>query len=140
MKYLCMFMFLFHFGFGQSVEGYWKTINENGEEKSIVYIYTTADGTLEGTIQDIANPDHRDIRCVKCKGDKKDKLFIGLKIIENMKLDKKQWADGTITDPNTGKVYDCKIWLDKNNPNILNVRGYVGFFFKTQYWQRAEKT
>jgi len=36
-------------------------------------------------------------------------------------------------DPETGKVYDCKIWLENGQ---LKVRGYVAFFYRTQTWLR----
>ena len=39
-------------------------------------------------------------------------------------------------NPDDGKVYRSKIWLDEDNPDLLNVRGYVGIFYKTVQWQR----
>jgi uncharacterized protein (DUF2147 family) len=39
-------------------------------------------------------------------------------------------------DPETGKVYDCKLWLEGD---VLKVRGYVAFFFRTQTWRREGK-
>ncbi|HCZ37305.1 MAG TPA: DUF2147 domain-containing protein, partial [Cytophagales bacterium] len=34
-------------------------------------------------------------------------------------------------DPNNGKIYRCKVWLEGNN---LKLRGYLGPFFRTQTW------
>jgi uncharacterized protein (DUF2147 family) len=138
MKYLLLLFFV-QLSIGQNVEGYWKTIDEDGKEKSIVKIYKTEDGTLEGVIDEILDPEKKDFVCVKCKGDKKDKPLEGLKIIENMKPEDDEWKDGTITDPNNGKTYDCKLWLDEDNKSVLNVRGYVGFFYRTQNWQKVDK-
>ena len=138
MKYICVLIFI-QFSFGQSVEGYWKTVDEDGNEKSIVKIYKTEKGTLEGVIHEVLNPEKKDFVCVKCKGDKKDKPLEGLKIIENMKPDDEEWNDGSITDPNNGKTYDCKLWLDEDEKDVLNVRGYVGFFYRTQNWKKVEK-
>ena len=45
---------------------------------------------------------------------------------------------GTITNPEDGKVYDCRLKLDEDNSNKLQVRGYIAFFYRTQYWIRAE--
>ena len=39
---------------------------------------------------------------------------------------------GTITNPEDGKVYDCRLKLDDNNSNKLQVRGYIAFFYRTQ--------
>jgi len=138
MKYIWLVLFV-QFSFGQNVEGYWKTIDEDGNEKSIVKIYKTEEGTLEGVIHEVLNPEKKDFVCVKCKGDKKDKPLEGLKIIENMKPDEDEWNDGSITDPNNGKTYDCKLWLDEDDNEVLNVRGYVGFFYRTQNWKKVDK-
>ena len=45
--------------------------------------------------------------------------------------DDDEWDDGEILDPENGKVYDCKIWVEDGK---LQVRGYVAFFFRTQTW------
>jgi uncharacterized protein (DUF2147 family) len=50
-----------------------------------------------------------------------------------MKAEGDAWAEGTILDPETGNVYDCKMWLENGK---LMVRGYVAFFFRTQVWVR----
>ena len=57
-------------------------------------------------------------------------------IMENLEKDDDEWDDGEILDPNNGKIYDCKIWLEGND--ILKVRGYVGFFYRTQTWKRVK--
>ena len=54
-----------------------------------------------------------------------------------MEKDGDQYNEGTICDPKTGKIYDCKLWLE-DDPNKLFVRGYVAFFFRTQEWIRVE--
>jgi uncharacterized protein (DUF2147 family) len=46
-----------------------------------------------------------------------------------------EWEDGTIMDPDNGKVYDCKLWVEDGK---LKVRGYVAFFFRTQTWVRGK--
>jgi uncharacterized protein (DUF2147 family) len=50
-----------------------------------------------------------------------------------MRLSDGTWSGGTILDPESGKVYDCKLWLENGR---LMVRGYVAFFFRTQEWIR----
>ncbi|WP_247653621.1 DUF2147 domain-containing protein [Flavobacterium sp. CS20] len=80
----------------------------------------------------------RDRLYTKCKGDKKDKPIEGLVIIEDLKPKGNECVDGEITDPENGKTYTCKIWIDQDNKDVLNVRGYWAFFYRTQYWQRVE--
>lgn len=49
-----------------------------------------------------------------------------------------RWEDGTIYNPEDGKVYKCTLTLQ--DANTLKVRGYVGLplFGKTQVWTRAQ--
>lgn len=48
-----------------------------------------------------------------------------------------EWKGGTIYDPNNGKTYKSTIWFDEDK-NVLNVRGYVAFFYRTEKWTRAK--
>lgn len=47
------------------------------------------------------------------------------------------WKKGTIYDPNVGKTYKCKMWLEGND--TLKVRGYIGFSFlgRNVTWYRV---
>ena len=38
--------------------------------------------------------------------------------------------------PKNGRIYDCKMWFDEDEPNVLKVRGYWGFLYRTQEWIR----
>jgi uncharacterized protein (DUF2147 family) len=53
------------------------------------------------------------------------------KFLEILVRDDDEFAGGTIIDPNNGKIYRCKVWLEGNN---LKLRGYLGPFFRTQTW------
>jgi uncharacterized protein (DUF2147 family) len=45
-----------------------------------------------------------------------------------------EYAAGNILDPEEGKVYKCKLWLEGTE---LKVRGYWGPFYRTQTWTRS---
>lgn len=123
----------------QSVVGSWKTIDdESGVEKSIVEIYQK-DGKIYGKVKEILNKERADVVCDRCDGEKKDQPVQGMVIIEDMEKDGDQYSGGTILDPEKGKEYKCKIWVDEDNPNILNVRGYIAFLYRTQYWKRVQE-
>jgi len=123
--------------FSQSVFGKWKTIDdESGKEKSIVEIYEK-DGKVFGKVVELLNKDRQDAVCDKCDGAKKDAPVLGMVIIENLEKDDDEYAGGTILDPEKGKEYKCKIWVDEDDANILNVRGYIAFLFRTQTWHRV---
>lgn len=122
----------------KSVFGQWKTIDdETGTAKSIVEVYEQ-EGKVFGKIIDILNPEDRDKVCIYCKGDEKDQPLIGLTIIKGLQLDDDRYEDGTIFDPEKGKTYKAKIWVDDEEPNVLKVRGYIAFLFRTQEWIRVK--
>jgi len=124
----------------QSVIGKWKTIDdETGKEKSIVEIYQKGD-MVYGKILSLLNrePGDEDPLCDKCTDDRKNQHIVGMEIIRSMEKDDDKYEDGTILDPNNGKIYDCKIWLDEDNSKILKVRGYIAFFYRTQTWYKVE--
>ena len=126
----------------KSVTGKWKTIDdETGKAKSIVLIYKKTDGKLYGKITQLFRTKDQDQnpKCTKCTGNKKNKPIIGMEIITGLKKDGKEWyADNGILDPAKGKVYDCKLWVDEEDPNKLRVRGYVGWIYRTQTWKRVK--
>ncbi len=125
----------------QSVTGKWKTIDdESGKVKSIVEL-TIKDGKLYGKILKLfkAPSEDQDPICDVCPGVRKGKKVIGMTIVTALEKDGDEWeGDDAILDPENGKLYDCKIWVDEDNSNILNVRGYIGFFFRTQTWHRVK--
>ncbi len=122
----------------RSVFGKWRTIDdESGEAKSVVEIYKK-NGKVYGKIAEIINPADRDKTCINCKGDDYNKPLIGLDIIKDLEKDDEEYEDGTIFDPEKGKEYKAKLWLDEDNPDVLNVRGYVAFLFRTQQWVRVK--
>jgi len=130
---LIIFTFSIH---AQSIIVKWKTIDdETGKAKSIVKIYKKGDKYF-GEIVEIIDPAKRKNKCKLCTDSRKDQPILGMEIIKDLEQDEDEFEDGTILDPNNGKIYDCKIWL--KDKNTLNVRGYIMFFFRTQEWIRVE--
>lgn len=117
------------------VFGQWKTIDESGKAKSIVEIYEK-DGKAFGKVVEIIDPDKQESTCEECDEDdpRKDQKILGMEIIKDMEKDGSEWDDGTILDPNNGKVYSSKMWLENGK---LYVRGYIGFSLigRTQVWE-----
>ncbi|HLV61963.1 DUF2147 domain-containing protein [Galbibacter sp.] len=140
MKALLYFILVLFIGGvqAQSVTGLWKTIDDDtGAEKSIVEIYKQ-DGRIYGKVKEILNKDRTDVVCDRCEGERRGQPVQGMVIIEDMEKDGDKYSGGTILDPENGKQYKCKLWVDEDNPNILNVRGYIAFLYRTQYWKRVE--
>jgi uncharacterized protein (DUF2147 family) len=122
-----------------SIIGAWKSIDDStGKPRSIVRI-SESNGLFEGVIEKGFREPNEDPnpKCDKCQGELKDKPIIGMKIINQMKKHEDEYKDGTILDPDNGKIYKCKLWLEVGGKK-LKVRGYIGPLFRTQTWLREE--
>lgn len=124
--------------FSQGVIGKWHTVDdETGKTKSVVEIFER-NGKLYGKILQLYREPQEDQnpKCDKCEDDRKDQYIIGMEILRDMKLEDGYYQSGTICDPKNGKIYKCEFWIDSANSNKLQVRGYWGFFYRTQTWNR----
>lgn len=125
----------------QSCIGKWVTIDdETGKKKSIVELYKY-ESKLYGKITYLFPREGREpnAKCKKCTDDRKDQPLVGLQIVRGLKWNGSSWEEGTIVDPENGKIYTVKMWLEPGNANYLNVRGYIGPFYRTQKWVRTEE-
>ena len=116
------------------VEGLWITIDDKtGKEKSVVELYTD-NGKLYGKVIDLLlKPD--DSLCKECKGELKNQPVVGMVILSDMQKEGDEYRGGEILDPENGKFYRCKLWIEGET---LQVRGYLGPFFRTQQWKRKQ--
>ena len=135
-----LILFLSMNSMAQTCVGKWVTIDdETNKKKSIVELYKS-DGKLYGKITYLFPREGREpnAKCTKCTDDRKNLPLLGLQIVRGCKWDGTQWEGGTIIDPENGKVYTVKMWLEPDNSNYLNVRGYIGPFYRTQKWVKTE--
>ena len=119
--------------------GLWKTIDdETHQEKSLVRIADTG-GVMSGRIEKVLTPGKEQSLCDKCSGALKDKPVLGMEIIEGAthQSGEDYWGGGTILDPNNGKTYKLRL-TPKDGGKTLQVRGYIGPFFRNQTWLRVE--
>ncbi len=127
--------------FGQDTPiGVWKTIDdETGDEKSYLEIYEQS-GKLYGKIVKILSGES-DALCDQCKGKMKDKPILNMVIMDGLENKSNYWGGGTILDPESGSTYRCKIWLPKDDNDILKVRGihWTGLY-RTQTWYRVKNS
>lgn len=124
--------------FSQSVTGIWRTVDDqSGIDKSLVEIYLN-DGRLFGKVVKILDTsDGENPLCNNCKGSLRNKPILGMQIINGLKKKGDEWSGNNgLFDPETGRDYNGKIWLEDRN--TLKVRGYVGFFYRTQTWHRVK--
>ncbi|MCC7244575.1 MAG: DUF2147 domain-containing protein [Saprospiraceae bacterium] len=121
----------------QGIAGKWKTIDdETGKPKSHILLYES-NNMLFGKVETLLS-DASTSKCDKCSGERKNQPIVGMIIVENMELKDGYYQSGKILDPKKGKWYNCKMWLKEGDSNTLVVRGAVGPFYRTQYWQRIQ--
>jgi uncharacterized protein (DUF2147 family) len=119
--------------------GEWRTIDDNtGKPKGIVKIYQQ-DGALYGSVVKSLVPTPPNPVCIACTDDRRGKPIDGLQFIRGLHQDGDHWDGGTILDPETGKVYQCRITLEDGG-HKLAVRGYFAALFmgRTQVWDRVD--
>ena len=120
--------------------GLWRTIDdETKAEKSLVRI-TESGGVLSGRVEKFLDPKTKaDAVCEKCTDERAGKPVLGMTIIRGAKADgdRQHWEGGEILDPNNGKVYKLRL-KPVDGGKALEVRGYIGPFFRNQQWIRVE--
>jgi uncharacterized protein (DUF2147 family) len=121
--------------------GLWKTIDDDTKiEKSLVRI-TDNSGVLSGRIERLLDPTTKpDAVCDKCSDERKDRPLVGLVILRNLRHsgdDSDWWDGGDITDPKNGKTYRARVRPVEGGAK-LQMRGYIGPFYRTQTWIRVE--
>src|SRR5215467_7397507 len=118
--------------------GQWNTVDEKtGKVRSTVEVYDQ-DGKIFAKITGLSEPDDvqgKPKTCTACKGDDKDKPIVGLVIVKGLSPSGDRYKDGTILDPEDGKVYKAELWVEDGK---LKVRGYLGMFYRTQTWIQAK--
>jgi uncharacterized protein (DUF2147 family) len=117
--------------------GLWKTIDDHtGQDKSLVRI-SDAGGVVTGRVEKLLHPSKPNPLCDKCRDDRHGKPITGLSIIDGLRQDGEVWDGGKILDPENGRIYTVRLKLIDRGRK-LEVRGYVGPFFRTQTWIRVE--
>ena len=122
--------------------GTWHSIDDKtGEAKAEIQI-VDKDGALSGRVaKSLRNDPNAKKTCDDCKDDRKGQTIIGMEIIRGVKPDasgENLWASGgKILDPENGKEYTVKM-VPQEGGKKLQVRGYIGPFYRTQTWLRAQ--
>ncbi|MCL1891893.1 MAG: DUF2147 domain-containing protein [Alphaproteobacteria bacterium] len=126
--------------------GFYKTVDDRtGNAKAVVKLYECA-GLMCGRIvalfdktgsyieETISNP----VRVAEKLAEKPH--LDGLDILWHMEWSERsqEFSGGRIMDPMDGRTYRARIWQDRNDPGLLNVRGMIGPFGRTQVWQNME--
>ncbi len=130
-------LLLMTIGAYSQITGRWTSIDDNsGEPRSVIEITERA-GKYFGKVMKIhPKPgEDPDPVCEKCAEEDlrfKQKI-IGMEILRELVKEGNEFTNGHILDPENGKIYRCKLWVEGK---VLKVRGYWGPFFRTQTWQQ----
>lgn len=120
--------------------GLWRSVDDKtGESKAEIRIGESG-GALQGRIEKTLKKDAKpDAACEECTDDRKGKPIAGLEIIRGGKKaeGKDVWEGGKILDPENGKEYRAS-FTPIDGGKKLEVRGYLGPFWRTQTWNRAQ--
>ena len=125
----------------QQIVGEWITVDDKtGEQLSVVKIFKATDGLYYGKIVKLlkGNPDEK---CVACTGADKDKPVVGLIIIRGFqeKDGKLVGGDkGRVLDPDNGKFYYGKIWLEDGKLILRGSLDKKGILGRSQTWIRKK--
>jgi uncharacterized protein (DUF2147 family) len=68
----------------------------------------------------------------------RSKPILGLEIVKDFVYEDKEYVDGKVYDPKTGKTYSGKMTLE--GANKLNMRGFIGISLigRTEAWKRVK--
>lgn len=121
--------------------GLWQSVDDNtNEAKSEIKIIEVA-GVLSGKVIKTLNDEPNDKKlCTDCKDDRKGQIIVGMEIIRGLKQEGSEfvWAGGgKILDPENGKEYTVRMTPIEGGKK-LQVRGYIGPFYRTQVWNRIQ--
>ena len=117
--------------------GLWQTVSDvTGQPQSVVEVYED-NGRLFARVERVLVTEGVPSTCVKCRDDRKGQPLVGLIIMRNMRKGDKDYSGGDILDPESGKVYRCRMTLDATGQR-LTIRGYIGIslFGRSQVWHR----
>ncbi len=121
--------------------GLWRTIDDkDGAAKSEIRIVETS-GVVSGRVERILDPEAKPgEKCVECSDERKDQPILGMEILRGLKKadGKDVWEGGNVLDPKNGKIYRASVTPIEGGQK-LQMRGYIGFFYRTQTWIRVNQ-
>jgi uncharacterized protein (DUF2147 family) len=122
-----------------SPEGLWRNIDDKtGEAKAEIRISANPSGALSGKIERALIQSSEPL-CSLCTDDRKNQPKVGMEIIRGARKAGSDlaWEGGKILDPENGKEYTLRMTPIEEGKK-LQIRGYIGPFYRTQVWQRVQ--
>ena len=119
--------------------GTWHSIDDATGKPKAEIIIRDSGGVLVGKVERSLQAPSAEPLCSLCTDDRKGQPKIGMEIIRGAQRSGADagWEGGTIVDPENGKVYKLRL-TPQDGGKALQVRGYIGPFFRNQLWQRVQ--
>ncbi|GAB3391213.1 DUF2147 domain-containing protein [Azotobacter armeniacus] len=120
--------------------GLWMIRDERTDEpRALVRIAERGDEYLGIIEKGLRGAEGESPYCNKCEDERRGKPLLGMTILRGLKKQGEVYGGGEILDPDSGKVYDCRLTLQKEGRQ-LQVRGFIGspLFGETRTWYRVE--
>lgn len=117
--------------------GKWKTLDDQtGKAMTISEIYEAKNGTLAAKITENLG---MAASCTECSGKYKDKPYVGIVTLWNLKANKDgTWGGGNGYKPSEDRSFTAKSLRLIDGGKKLEVKGCVAFICKTATWVRAD--
>jgi uncharacterized protein (DUF2147 family) len=115
--------------------GKWKTLDDKtGKPMTVTEVYLAKNGTLAAKIvENLGLPP----TCDECSGANKDKPFVGIVTVWNMKANKDgTWGGGSGYKPSEDMHFTAKSMKLVDGGNKLEIKGCKAIFCKTATWVR----
>jgi len=133
----------FVFGKASDILGYWQIVDQHdGHPLSIVLIYEYEShyyGRMVALYDDKTNTISETLENPKelAKGFEKKTTLIGLDFIWCMKPSEEK-SEGKVINPDSGSVYTCESWVDKDSGKLV-FEGELLFFYSKEYWLKMDE-
>lgn len=128
-----------------TLEGRWAAPGEKPGEVDFVVrlerVNANSENLYRGIMESFKLRPGEDPKCIKCKGDKKDRPLQGIEIVSGLKFSAKSnsgesvYLDGKFLDTDSGSEYRSKAVMSADGKKLM-VTGYFAFFSQTQEWTR----
>lgn len=117
--------------------GLWEPRDSSGKPLGLIRIFEL-NGLYYGRIEPSSPSDDRTALCTRCKDERHNQPIIGLVLMRHLRLQNGEYVGGDILDPDTGRIYDCKLRLTDGGRTLI-MRGFLGIPLvgESQTWLRV---
>lgn len=137
LAFTCLILFISHVSYAmtaQNPEALWRAYDLKGQPRSVLKFYIIHDELRADVVKILLK---NGTYCDHCKGNLKNKPYLGMTIIRGLKLKNNKWINGEVLDTDTGNTYSCNISLSTDGQTMyLHAYKGIPLFGRTVNWKR----